>query len=134
MADMKTEFAGFGVAPERIYTEIFNGGESMTSVSSAPRCERPTRPRTTPLPVRWSRSRAAELPPTGSQEPIRAFWNWPKSATFLYVGHAAPFCHNCESGMLSGTVVYEPEPLDKPAAGNVLVCCSRPASDVVIDL
>jgi len=27
-----------------------------------------------------------------------------------------------------------PEPLDKPADGNLLVCCSRPIRDVVIDL
>ena len=43
-------------------------------------------------------------------------------------------CHNCESGLVSGAVVYDPEPLDKPAAGNLLVCCSQPSSDVVIDL
>ena len=43
-------------------------------------------------------------------------------------------CHSCESGLVSGQVVYEPEPLDKPADGNVLVCCSQPVRDVVIDL
>jgi ferredoxin-NADP reductase/MOSC domain-containing protein YiiM len=43
-------------------------------------------------------------------------------------------CHNCESGLVSGTVVYGPEPLEKPAGGNLLVCCSQPAGDVVIDL
>lgn len=43
-------------------------------------------------------------------------------------------CHNCESGLVSGAVVYDPEPLDKPADGNLLVCCSQPTSDVVIDL
>ena len=43
-------------------------------------------------------------------------------------------CHNCESGLVSGTVVYGPEPLDKPANGNVLVCCSQPMGDVVVDL
>ena len=31
-------------------------------------------------------------------------------------------------------VAYEPEPLDKPADGNLLVCCSQPIRDVVIDL
>jgi len=34
---------------------------------------------------------------------------------------------------VSGAVVYEPEPLEKPADGNLLVCCSQPAG-VVIDL
>jgi ferredoxin len=43
-------------------------------------------------------------------------------------------CHNCESGLVSGSVVYGPEPLEKPADGNVLVCCSQPIGDVVVDL
>jgi ferredoxin len=43
-------------------------------------------------------------------------------------------CHNCESGLISGSVAYQPDPLDLPAEGNVLICCSRPQSDVVIDI
>jgi ferredoxin len=43
-------------------------------------------------------------------------------------------CHSCESGLVSGMIVYGPEPLDKPADGNLLVCCSQPIRDVVIDL
>jgi hypothetical protein len=43
-------------------------------------------------------------------------------------------CRNCESGLISGEVVYGPEPLDPSAAGNVLACCSQPTRDVVIDL
>jgi ferredoxin len=43
-------------------------------------------------------------------------------------------CHSCESSLVSGAVVYAPDPLDQPAEGNVLVCCSQPVGDVVIDL
>jgi len=43
-------------------------------------------------------------------------------------------CHSCESGLVSGAVVYGPERLEKPADGNLLVCCSQPIRDVVIDL
>ena len=43
-------------------------------------------------------------------------------------------CHSCETGLLSGEVAYDPAPLDEPAAGNLLVCCSQPARDIVIDL
>jgi ferredoxin len=43
-------------------------------------------------------------------------------------------CHSCETSLLSGAVAYDPEPLEVPAAGNVLLCCSRPTADVVIDL
>ena len=43
-------------------------------------------------------------------------------------------CHNCETPLLSGAVRYDPEPLDPPAAGNVLICCAQPSEDVVVDL
>ena len=43
-------------------------------------------------------------------------------------------CHTCECGLIGGTVQYEPDPLDPPAIGNLLICCSRPSGDVEIDL
>ena len=43
-------------------------------------------------------------------------------------------CHRCESGLLAGNIAYEPQPLDPPQAGRVLLCCARPASDLVLDL
>jgi hypothetical protein len=36
--------------------------------------------------------------------------------------------------LVSGAVAYRPEPLEKPAHGNLLVCCSQPSGDVVVDL
>jgi ferredoxin-NADP reductase len=43
-------------------------------------------------------------------------------------------CHTCESRLLEGHVTYAPEPLDAPGEGNLLVCCSEPIADVVLDL
>ena len=43
-------------------------------------------------------------------------------------------CHTCETPLLSGAVRYDPEPLDAPAAGNVLICCAQPTEGVVVDL
>ena len=43
-------------------------------------------------------------------------------------------CHTCETASLSGAVAYDPAPVEEPAPGNVLLCCSRPQSDVVLDL
>lgn len=43
-------------------------------------------------------------------------------------------CHTCETGLVTGTVEYQPDPIDPPAAGNTLICCSRPTGDVVLDL
>jgi ferredoxin len=43
-------------------------------------------------------------------------------------------CHTCETGLVVGTVGYRPDPVDAPADGNVLICCSQPDGDIVIDL
>jgi ferredoxin len=43
-------------------------------------------------------------------------------------------CHLCESALLDGAVIYSPTPLDPPAEGNLLLCCSRPAGPVSLDL
>jgi ferredoxin len=43
-------------------------------------------------------------------------------------------CHTCETGLVSGDVRYEPDPIEQPGSGNVLICCSRPRTEVVVDL
>jgi ferredoxin-NADP reductase len=135
MTDMQETLATFGVAPERIHVEIFNGGESMTpGVVGAP-SRTPHLPsgdtKTGPL-VSFARSG------------IAAHWNASEYQSILELAEACDVpvrwscrsgvCHNCESGLVSGTVVYGPEPLDSPADGNILVCCSQPSGDVVVDL
>ena len=43
-------------------------------------------------------------------------------------------CQACLCPLLSGEVAYDREPLLTPAPGQVLICCSRPVGDVVLDL
>ncbi|HTX41951.1 MAG TPA: MOSC and FAD-binding oxidoreductase domain-containing protein [Acidobacteriaceae bacterium] len=43
-------------------------------------------------------------------------------------------CHTCECGILDGRLQYAPEPLDRPALGNALICCSTPESAIELDL
>jgi ferredoxin len=43
-------------------------------------------------------------------------------------------CHNCETALIGGDVSYRPDPVEPPADGNALICCSRPQGDIVIDL
>jgi ferredoxin len=43
-------------------------------------------------------------------------------------------CHNCESGLTSGDVVYDIDPLEPPPEGRVLVCCTSPATELTLDL
>ena len=135
MADMKEALTALGMAPERIQTEIFNGGESMTpgvvgSTTRAPHAPR-EEANTGPL-VSFARSG------------ISAHWDASRYHSILEMAEACDVpvrwacrtgvCHNCESGLVSGVVIYGPEPLDRPADGNLLVCCSQPTADVVIDL
>ncbi len=135
MADMKEALAALDLAPERIHVEIFNGSESMTPGVVGAATRAPHRPRddanTGPL-VSFARSG------------IAVHWKASAYQSILELAEACDVpvrwscrtgvCHNCESGLVSGAVTYEPQPLEKPADGNLLVCCSQPTGDVVIDL
>ena len=135
MADMKEALATLGVAPERIHVEIFNGSESRTPGVVGATTRTPHLPKddanTGPL-VSFARSG------------IAAHWKASAYQSILELAEACDVpvrwscrtgvCHNCESGLVSGEVVYGPEPLEKPAGGNLLICCSQPVRDVVIDL
>jgi len=135
MTDMKTALSTFGVAPERIHIEIFNGSEPMTPgvVGAARRAPH----------VPDGDANAGPLV-SFARSGIAAHWKPSAYQSILDLAEACDVpvrwscrtgvCHNCESGLVSGAVVYGPEPLDKPADGNVLVCCSQPIRDVVIDL
>jgi len=135
MAEMKEMLAGSGVAPEQIHAEIFNGSESMTPGIVGARTRPPHR-----LPSENNTGVMVSFARSG----IAAHWDASTYRSILELAEAcdvpvrwacrAGVCHNCESGLVSGTVVYGPEPLDKPAEGNILVCCSQPAGDIVIDL
>ena len=135
MADMKDVLASLGVAPECIHVEIFNGGESMTpgvvgAVTRTPHM--PSNEANSGPLVSFARSGTS------------AHWNASRYENILEMAEACDVpvrwacrtgvCHNCESGLLSGAIVYGPDPLDKPADGNLLICCSQPTSDLVIDL
>jgi ferredoxin len=43
-------------------------------------------------------------------------------------------CHTCMTGLIGGSVIYDPEPLERPAPGSVLVCCAQPNAGVTLDL
>ena len=43
-------------------------------------------------------------------------------------------CHTCECALIGGAIHYLPEPIELPAEGNLLICCSQPRVDVEIDL
>jgi ferredoxin-NADP reductase len=135
MTDMKAVLAELGVAPRRIHAEIFNGSESSTPGVVGEATRTPHLPEndadTGPL-ISFARSG------------ITAHWKASRYQSILELAEACDVpvrwacrsgvCHNCESGLVSGKVAYGPQPLDLPAEGNVLICCSQPTGDIVVDL
>jgi ferredoxin-NADP reductase/MOSC domain-containing protein YiiM/ferredoxin len=43
-------------------------------------------------------------------------------------------CHSCETTLIAGQVQYSPDPVELPADGSALICCSQPRDDMVLDL
>jgi ferredoxin-NADP reductase/ferredoxin len=134
MDAIRAGIEAFGVSPAHAHTEIF-GAEGPINpgiVAQTPRAAHPPEGRTgtgplvsfvrTGLNVRWDDAFASILDLAEACDvPVR--WSCRTGV-----------CHTCETGLLDGTVAYDPEPLEPPGAGNVLVCCSRPDCDLAVDL
>lgn len=134
LRDLREGLIGWGVAAERIRSEVFGSGPSSTpgvvhAVQRAPHPP-PGVPGTGPL-VSFARSNLAVPWETAYQSllelaeacdvPVR--WSCRTGV-----------CHSCESGLVSGRVLYDPDPLEPPASGNLLLCCSKPQGDLVLDI
>jgi ferredoxin-NADP reductase/MOSC domain-containing protein YiiM/ferredoxin len=135
MTQMQGLLAELGLEPARIRVELFNGGRTLTpGISSLPK-RAPHRP-----------LRDTEKGPaiTFARSGVTAHWDPAVYGNLLELAEAcdvpvrwscrAGVCHNCESGLVAGRVVYGPLPLEPPAEGNILICCSQPAGDLVVDL
>jgi ferredoxin-NADP reductase/MOSC domain-containing protein YiiM/ferredoxin len=135
MAEMREALAAWGVAREQVHIELFDGSESMAPGVVGTTWRAPHLPQD-----------EADAGPLVSfaRSGIAAHWNGSTYQSILELAEACDVpvrwscrtgvCHNCESGLVSGAVAYAPEPLDQPADGNILICCSAPVRDVVIDL
>ncbi|MEN3281120.1 MAG: hypothetical protein V7607_2260 [Solirubrobacteraceae bacterium] len=123
-----------GVAPERVATEAF--GAVPTYASGIVKANDGTphapdgRPGTGPT-ITFSRSSLAI--PWDDQYPSLLDL---AEACDVPVGFGCRHgvCHNCESGLLAGEVTYDTEPLEPPPDGRILVCCTRPSSELTLDL
>jgi len=131
--DLSAGLAAWGVATHRIRKEIFGPGESLTPGMSVER-----RPVHEPVGLTGQGSQVSF-----ARSGLTVRWD-AKYPNLLELAEACDVpvrwscrtgvCHNCEIGLISGAVSYQPDPLDPPAAGHVLICCSQPQEDVVIDL
>jgi ferredoxin-NADP reductase/MOSC domain-containing protein YiiM len=131
MSDLTIGLAGWGIAAGRIHTEIFGSSTSKTpGVAAAPHRSPhiPTGPPGVGPLVSFARSGLNVRWGTAFQSLLEL-----AEACDIPVCRTG-VCHTCETGLVVGTVGYRPEPIDAPADGNVLICCSRPEVDIVLDL
>jgi ferredoxin-NADP reductase/MOSC domain-containing protein YiiM len=134
MAGISAALAAGGIEAARIRTEVFGAGPTQTP-GIAPVATRPPHPPAGPpgrgplvafarsnLAVRWDPGYASLLEfAEACDVPVR--WS-------CRIG----VCHTCETALISGTVRYAPDPVDAPADGDALICCSQPREDLVLDL
>jgi len=134
MADISRALGQLGLPRARIHTEIFGAGPASTP-GIAPVAARPPHPPPGPpgtgpqvtfarsgLAVRWDPGQPSLLDLAEACDvPVR--WSCRTGV-----------CHTCETGLMSGAVSYAPDPVDEPAAGSTLICCSQPRVDIVLDL
>jgi ferredoxin-NADP reductase/MOSC domain-containing protein YiiM len=134
MTDLPAGLAGWGVTADRIHTEMFGAGSSMTpGVAAAPHKlpHLPDGPAGEGPLVSFARSN------------LSVRWG-PRFQSLLEFAEACDVavrwscrtgvCHNCETALVAGVVGYRPYPVEPPAEGNVLICCSQPQGDIVVDL
>jgi ferredoxin-NADP reductase/MOSC domain-containing protein YiiM len=133
LQSMRDGLRNWGVLAENVHTEIFGSlgaiTPGMAQVDHTP--HPPPGPPGSGPPVSFARSG------------ITAAWD-PKFGSLLELAEACDVpvrwscrtgvCHTCMTGLIGGSITYSPEPLERPASGNLLICCSQPSDGVTLDL
>jgi ferredoxin-NADP reductase len=133
LQNIRDGLRNWGVLAENVHTEVFGALEGIT-----------------PGMARIDRTPHLPQGPPGSgpsvsfaRSGITIAWD-PKYQSLLELAEACDVpvrwscrtgvCHTCMTGLIGGSISYNPEPLEIPATGNVLVCCSHPDANVILDL
>jgi ferredoxin-NADP reductase len=134
MDEVSAGLAALGIGAARVHTEPFGPAASLTPGIAATPARKPHPPPGRPgdgptiefarsdLAVAWSSDYTSLLELAEACDvPVR--WSCRTGV-----------CHNCETTLIAGDLDYNPEPVEPPAAGSALICCSQPRDDVVLDL
>jgi ferredoxin-NADP reductase/MOSC domain-containing protein YiiM len=134
MEELSAGLAAIGVGAARIHTEPFGPAPGLTPGIAATPTRTAHRPPGEPgsgptiafarsnLAIPWSDGCASLLELAEACDvPVR--WSCRTGV-----------CHSCETTLIEGSVDYDPDPVEPPAGGSALICCSRPHEDLVLDL
>ncbi|MFI5611649.1 MOSC domain-containing protein [Amycolatopsis sp. NPDC051903] len=132
MSDMTAALTAAGLDAARIHTELFTALDAINPglVGQATRPPHPPAgpPGTGPV-VTFARSGVAAPFPGGSLLDFAEACDVPARWSCR-----TGVCQTCLTPVLSGAVDYAPAPLEPPAAGQALLCCSTPRADLVLDM
>ncbi|MEY9906236.1 ferredoxin-NADP reductase/MOSC domain-containing protein YiiM/ferredoxin [Catenulispora sp. MAP12-49] len=136
MKDMTEALAACGLSASRIHIEIFGARSAITpGVVAGP----------APAPHQPARVPGGRAGPSVSftRSGLTTPWH-PEYGTLLELAEACDVpvrwscrtgvCHTCETALVTGSVGYSPEPVELPAEGSALICCSTPTADIGLDL
>jgi ferredoxin-NADP reductase/MOSC domain-containing protein YiiM len=135
MDSLTSALVDCGLDASRVHTEIFGAGPAITpgikGSATGPASHQPAGPPGTGPEVSFARS-GLTVPWNDAQESLLEL----AEACDVPVQWSCRtgVCHTCELALMSGTVNYSPDPVEPPAEGNILICCSKPAGGVVLDL
>ena len=131
MNSMLKELWGWGVAESRIRFELFGPAALLQEGTRARRGKK----------KKTSEEEAFEI--AFSESGITAKWN-PEYENLLEFAEdqgifpdfscRSGICHTCQYELMKGKVDYNFQPLDPPYPGQVLLCCARPRSNLVIEV
>ncbi|MBB5060914.1 ferredoxin-NADP reductase/MOSC domain-containing protein YiiM [Granulicella aggregans] len=132
--EMSSALKAWEIPSSRIHSEAFGAGPAMTPGIAAAPTKTPH-----PPPGDAGAGPAVSFIRSGLTVP----WDL-RFASLLEFAEACDVpvrwscrvgvCHNCQTGTISGSVKYDPEPLDRPGEGDVLICCATPLSKIELDL
>jgi ferredoxin len=134
MTEMRDTLTVLGLDPAAIRTELFGALPSitpgLTGTHARPPHQPPGPPGSGPL-VTFARS-GITTPFAGGRRSVLDLADAcdVPSRWSCRTG----VCHTCTTPLLSGDITYDPVPLEPPADGEVLICCARPGTDIVVDM
>ena len=134
MEEVSAGLAAMGIDASRIHTEPFGPAPGLTPGIGATPARTPHPPAGQPgkgPTVAFARSNLA-IPWSGDYSSLLEL----AEACDVPVRWSCRtgVCHTCETTVIDGDVGYSPDPVEPPAHGSALICCSQPRDDVVLDL
>jgi ferredoxin-NADP reductase/MOSC domain-containing protein YiiM len=134
MADMRQALAAVGVEPARIRTELFGARPSINPGITGQDRRPPHQPDGPAGPgplVTFARSGISVAFGTGRRSVLELA---ERAGVPSRWSCRSGVCHTCVTPLLAGQVRYAPDPLERPAGGQVLICCAQPGTDIVLDM